>query len=260
MKIERIGIVIPAYNEEKRIKKTLDEYGKYFKRLGKNKIYSILVVINNTRDRTEEIVKESIKKSNNIDYINLKKGGKGYAVTEGFKYFIKKKYDLIGFVDADLSTSPVAFNELINNIGNYSAIVGNRWSSKSKIAKKQSALRRLASRIFNTLVKLLFFMSYQDTQCGAKVFRARELEKIVSEIYITQWAFDVNLLYLYKRHNLKVLEFPTVWVDRDFSSLDTIRASIKMFSGIVRLRLIYSPFKIIVRAYDSLPKLLKIKH
>lgn len=262
MKIKRIGIVIPAHNEEKRIRKTLEEYNSYFKK--KNKIdkikYTILVVINNTKDKTEQIVREFTKKTNIVSYVNLKLGGKGYAVTEGFKYFIEKKYDIVGFVDADLSTSPHSFYDLIYNIGDYSAIVGNRWSSKSLISKKQTLIRRFASRVFNNLVKFLFFMKYQDTQCGAKVFKTNDLKNIVAEIFITQWAFDVNLLYLYKKNKLKVLEFPTVWNDRDFSNIDTIRASIKMFCGILRLRLVYSPFKFILRAYDDLPEILKLNH
>lgn len=259
MKKSKIGIIIPAYNEEKRIGKTLEEYSKYFGKK-KNEEYSILVVINNTKDDTENVVKNEIKKYKIISYINLKNGGKGYAVTEGFKYFIKKKYNYIGFVDADLSTSPNEFNNLIINIKDNCAIIGNRWSKKSKILKKQTYIRRIASRIFNLIVKLLFFINYQDTQCGAKVFRTNELEKIVPKIFITQWAFDVNLLYLYKKQGLKVIEFPTVWEDKDFSKVNTIRTSAKMFFGILRLRLIYSPFKIIVKAYDLLPESFKLNH
>lgn len=262
MKIKNIGIVIPAYNEEKRIRKTLEKYNLYFKKISnKDKVnYSILVVINNTKDRTEQVVKEFVGRGNIVSYINLKLGGKGYAVTQGFKYFIGKKYDLVGFVDADLSTSPEAFYDLIINIGDYSAIVGNRWSYESIISKKQTLIRRSASRVFNNLVKFLFFMKYQDTQCGAKVFKIKDLKNIVDKIFITQWAFDVNLLYLYKINRLKVLEFPTVWDDKEFSNIDTIRASIKMFSGILRLRLIYSPLKFVVKVYDYLPDILKLNH
>lgn len=262
MKKQKIGIVIPAYNEEKRIGKTLKDYSKYFE--DKNKKtkneYSILVVINNTKDKTEDVVKSAIKKSKIISYVNLKKGGKGYAVTEGFKILLTKKYDYIGFVDADLSTPPEAFNDLLINIKNYSAAIGDRWSSRSIISHKQPMLRRIASRVFNLLVKLLFFMDYHDTQCGAKIFKAKELAKVVPNVFITQWAFDVNLLYLYRRNNFKVIEVPTTWQDKSQSHVDTIRASIKMFSGIMRLRLIYSPFNFVIRAYDKMPAFLKINH
>ena len=106
----KICIVIPAYNEEKRIGKTLEEYGAFFTNL-KNKDfqYQILVVINNTKDKTEEVVKNISKKYKEINYLNLKPGGKGFAIIEGFKWAIKKDFDLIGFVDADIATGPEAF-------------------------------------------------------------------------------------------------------------------------------------------------------
>jgi dolichol-phosphate mannosyltransferase len=262
MKYEKIGIIIPAYNEESRIGKMLEEYSKYFQNKGKqeNKLYSILVVINNTQDKTEEVVKSAIKKSNIVSYINLNLGGKGYAVTQGFKMLLNKKYDYIGFVDADLSTPPKAFYDLLLNIGEYSGVIGNRWSKDSIIPHKQTLLRRLASRVFNFMVKIFFFMNYQDTQCGAKIFRAEELSIIIPKVFITQWAFDVNLLYLYKINNFKIIEIPTIWQDKNMSHVDTIRASIKMFSGIMRLRLIYSPFYFVIRLYDKLPAFLKINH
>ncbi len=258
----KIGIVIPAKNEEKRIGKMLQAYANYYQkrdRIDKNQ-YALLIVINNTKDATERIVLDYKKKFKNISYITLNLGGKGYGVIQGFKYFIKKNYDLVGFVDADLSTSPEDFNDLVKNIEGYSGIIGNRWSKKSKIYRKQPLIRRFASRIYNFVVRIMFFMKYQDTQCGAKLFKIDELKKVINKIFITQWAFDINILYLCKLYGLRILEFPTAWIDEKNTTVDTIRASIKMFSGTLRLRLIYSPFKFIVRAYDKLPNILKLNH
>lgn len=261
-KNESLVIVIPAYNEERRIGKTLEVYSNYFEKLkNKSKInYEILIVINNTTDKTEEIVKSYSKKNRNIKYLNLIKGGKGYAIIEGFKDALKRKYNLIGFVDADMSTSPEAFYDLVINLKENDGIIGNRWASKSIISQKQSGLRRLASRIFNFLVKSLFLMNYQDTQCGAKIFRREVIEKIVDKILITQWAFDVNLLYLCKKYNFKVVEYPTTWEDKGDSKLRVMKTSLKMLFGILRLRIINSPLKDLIRLYDSMPELLKVNH
>ena len=258
----KIGIIIPAHNEEKRIGSKLESYSPYFAKKSKTdkNDYSILVVINKTEDNTEQIVKNFIKKAKNVSYIKFKKGGKGFAVTEGFKHFISKNFDMAGFVDADLATSPDAFYDLVKNIDGYSGIIGNRWSKKSKIYRKQSVLRRSASRIYNFLIRIMFWMKYHDTQCGAKLFKIEELKKIVNKIFITQWAFDINILYLCKINGLRILELPTAWADEENTTVDTIRASIKMFSGTLRLRLIYSPFSFVVRAYDKLPRILKLNH
>ncbi|MEK6889670.1 MAG: glycosyltransferase [Nanoarchaeota archaeon] len=262
LKKTSVSIVIPAYNEEKRIGKTLEAYSKYFENLRiKGELnYEILISINNTSDKTEEIVKRYAKKNKNIRYLNLIKGGKGYAIIEGFKEALKRKFNLIGFVDADMSTSPPSFYDLIINLKPYDGIIGNRWASKSIISQKQSGLRRLASRIFNFLVKSLFLMSYQDTQCGAKIFRREVIEKIVNKILITQWAFDVNLLFLCKKYNFKVIEHPTTWEDKGDSKIKVVKASLKMFFGILRLRLINSPLNDLVRLYDSMPELTKVNH
>ncbi len=259
---ENLVIVIPAYNEEKRINETLLSYSSYFDKLKKkNKMnYEILIVINNTSDRTESIVKSLKRKKSNINYINLKEGGKGYAIVQGFKQALKKDFSLIGFVDADMSTSPESFYELVENLKKHDGIIGNRWSEKSKITKKQTLLRRTASRIFNFIVKSMFFMNYQDTQCGAKIFKKEVISKIVDKIYITQWAFDVNLLYLCKINNFKIIEFPTTWEDKGDSKLHVFKTSLKMFFGILRLRLLHSPFKPFIRLYDSMPEKLKINH
>src|SRR5690349_5588539 len=114
----KVSIVIPAYNEEKRIGATLEFFSTYFKALEKeNKLnYEILVVINNTKDNTVGVVKAAQKKDSKIIYLDLPKGGKGYAVTEGFKDALKRKNDLIGYVDADLATRPEDFYDLIKNI------------------------------------------------------------------------------------------------------------------------------------------------
>jgi glycosyltransferase involved in cell wall biosynthesis len=257
-----LSIVIPAYNEEKRIGATLKAYSKYFNNI-KNKLafpYEILVVINNTSDRTEEIVKSYSIKNKNIKYLNLVKGGKGYAIVQGFKYALKRNFSLISFVDADMSTSPQALYDLAINLKDYDGIIGNRWASTSVIAQKQSRMRQLASRVFNFLVKSLFFMNYQDTQCGAKIFKKQVIAKIVDKIYITQWAFDVNLLYLCKVNNFKIREYPTTWEDKGDSKVKVIKTSLKMLFGILRLRIINSPFSKIIKLYDAMPESIKINH
>ncbi|MEK6827619.1 MAG: glycosyltransferase, partial [Nanoarchaeota archaeon] len=98
-----ISIVIPAYNEEKRIGKILENYGAFFEKKKKGREISdfeILIVINNTKDNTEEVVKKFAKKYSEIRFIRFEKGGKGFAITEGFKDALKnEKNKLIGFVD-----------------------------------------------------------------------------------------------------------------------------------------------------------------
>ena len=179
-KIPSISIVIPAHNEEKRIGPTLRSYGKFFNNLKNKNIldYEIIVVINNTQDKTLDIVKKAAKINLNIKYLDFKQGGKGFAIIEGFKKALKSKKGLIGFVDADASTSPVAYYDLIKNIHKDDAIIASRYLKGSVVNPKQTLKRIFVSRVFNLLIKTLFLMPYKDTQCGAKILTREATEKI----------------------------------------------------------------------------------
>lgn len=257
----KISMIIPAYNEEKRIERTLEEYGKFFDNLKKKKIldYEILIVINNTKDNTEDVVKNHQKKNKNIQYLNFKQGGKGFAIIEGFKDALKRKENLlIGFVDADMATGPEAYYELIKNIDNFDGIIASRWL-KGSIVKGRTFKKALFSHVFNFAVRSLLMFNYRDTQCGAKLFKRKVIERITPELNLTQWAFDVNLLYACKKNEFIIKEIPTKWDDQTSSHIKP-STPVQMFLAIVRLRLINSPFKFIMRAYDSLPEWMKISH
>lgn len=261
--IKTISIVIPAYNEEKRIGNTLEEYGKFFNNLKKKKILDsqILIVINNTTDKTPEIVKKYSKKYKIIKSLNFKQGGKGFAIIEGFKHSFKnKKNKLIGFVDADMATSPEAYYELVNNIEDYYAIIGSRYIKGAVVNPKQTWKRIFVSRIFNFLIRVLFLMPFNDTQCGAKIIKREALEKITSELLITKWAFDVDLLYRLQKYRFNVREFPTTWSDREYSKINFMKAGPLMALSIIRLRIVNSPFKEVMRLYDSMPEWMKVHH
>jgi len=158
--------------------------------------------------------------------------------------------DYIGFVDADMSTPPKAFYDLYEKINSNDGIIASRWSKGSIVSPKQPLMRRIASRSFNLIVRILFGLKLMDTQCGAKLFTKKSIKTVVGELSTMRWAFDVDLLYQLKRHGFKVIEIPTEWHDDPNSRLNVKKASIEMFLALARLRLIYSPFKFIVRCYD----------
>jgi glycosyltransferase involved in cell wall biosynthesis len=260
-----ISIVIPAHNEEKRIRKTLENYGKFFSEKKKEKEikdFEILIVINNTKDRTEEIAKEFSKKYSEIRYLNFKQGGKGFAITEGFKDALKRNNKIIGFIDADMSTLPEAFYELIQTLKRnrgVGGVIANRWNKRSKVFPRQNVFRRFISRCYNLIVRALFLFPYTDTQCGAKVFRREILEGNMDKMISSQWNFDVALLFCLKKEaDAKIIDIPTIWEDRQASKVNLKRTPMLMLASLIRLRLLHSPFKFIVRFYRKLPAKLKI--
>lgn len=260
--MEEISIIIPAYNEEERIEKTLEKYTCFLREKRKERKigkFELLVVLNGCKDNTIGVVKGLQKKYPEIIYLNFKEGGKGFAVINGFKDALRRKKEIIGFVDADMSTPPEALYDLIKKIDGYDGIIASRWMKKSIIMTPQTTLRKITSRVFNFFTRSILLLNFKDTQCGAKFFKRNALGKIINQISITKWAFDIDLLYLMKREKLKVKEIPTFWNDQKRSKINLTRVPIQMFLSVIRLRLIYSPFKFIIVIYDKLPNKIKIR-
>ena len=252
--MEKVSIIIPAYNEERRIGETLEKNLKFFKNLKKNKIldFEIIAVVNGSSDKTIKIVKDFSKKNKELKYLNLKRGAKGYAVIEGFKEALKRENNLIGFKDADMSTSPEAFYELVKRINNYDGIIASRYVHGSIIAPKPSLERIFASRIFNFFIRIILGLRFKDTQCGAKLFKRKALEKTIPKLTFSQLAFDVDLLYNIKKQGFKIKEIPTTWSDEEYSKVNFAKSGPVMFLAIIRLRILNSPFKSLIKFYDKL--------
>ncbi len=233
----KISIIIPAYNEEKRIEKTIRAYYEFFSQKKSSFIFELIIVLNGCKDNTLTVT-ESVR--NNLDtdaiiILNLQQAGKGLAIKTGFINALTRNNDLIGFVDADMATSPQAFYDLITHINNNDGIIASRYMPGSHITPARPAYKRYGSRIiYEPFVWLLFGLSYYDLQCGAKLFKRATLETITSQLTITQWAFDVELLYLCKKAGYTIKEIPTVWHDQADSKL-TLRGGLRMFSALFKV-------------------------
>lgn len=255
--MKKLSIIIPSYNEEKRILKTLTEYNKFFNNEFRND-FEIIVVVNGSTDSTIKIVKDFSKKNKNIVYLDIKEPiRKGGAIIEGFKI---AQGSLIGFVDADMATPPNAFYDLVNKINNYDGIIASRWLKGAKIKVKQPLFKKIGSRGFNFLTRILFGLNFKDTQCGAKLFKKQVIKDVLEDLTITRWAFDVNLIYSVLKKKYKIKEIPTEWNAVKASHFNLFKAIPEMALGLLRLRLVYSPFKFIVKIYDKLPGFLKLNH
>jgi len=243
----QLSIIVPAYNEEKRLAKMLDEYLPFFARAYGND-FEMLVVINGTSDGTETVANKYTAKFPQMRCIvEPRKIGKGGAIMLGFA---RSMGALVGFVDADGSTPPAAFQDLADNIRRADAIIASRWLRGAQVSPRQPWSRRMTSRFFNIMVHLLFGLHFSDTQCGAKLIKSHAVRQILPKLGITRWAFDVDLLFQLRRAGYKITEIPTVWHDVAGSRLEITPVSLEMFAALVRLRLLYSPFKGIVVFYD----------
>lgn len=244
----KLSIIIPAYNEEARIRPTLDAYASYFgARYGKD--VEFVIVVNGSRDRTEEVVRAVAEKSPQVKFLVEPRAiGKGGAIMRGFEVAAG---EWVGFVDADNATSPEAFNDLVEHIGDAGAIIASRYIPGAKVSPRQRLSRRIASRVFNKLIRLLFKLPISDTQCGAKLLRGDAMRAAFPHLGLTRWAFDVDLLFQLRRLGYRITEVPTTWSEPGGSKLRIGRTSLEMFMAICRLRMLYSPLRWVVTVYDA---------
>jgi dolichyl-phosphate beta-glucosyltransferase len=262
----KVGIIIPAYNESLRIENTLKLYGEYFTEEMKkdsNMLYEILISINGTTDNTKELVEEAMEKYSLISFIENKDPGKGLAIKRGMDYFLNQKdVKYIGYVDADSSTPAKEYHNIIKQcILLNKNVSANRYDAKSKLVPSPGFKRTIASRTFNFIVRSLFpSIKMRDTQCGCKMFLVNDVRIVSPLLEITQWACDVEIVYILMKNKLSMVEIPTFWENKDYSHIKLGGSSLKMLFSLFRLRLVNSPFKSLIKLYNKIPERYKFHH
>ena len=233
-------LLIPAYNEERRIEPVLRDYARYFKEHYQGK-FQLVVVLNGCTDDTIGVVRRVGMEYPSVTALEFPEAiGKGGALIEGLK--LAPLADIIGYVDADGATPPHAFHDLARRIDEADCVIGSRWRPGAVLHVEQSGRRRFASRVFHLIVQCFFRMNIRDTQCGAKVMRREAVEKVHSFLRIADMAFDINLLYALHREGYRILEVPTEWTDMIGSKVTLFRTSLVMFLSVLRIRIIYWPW------------------
>jgi dolichyl-phosphate beta-glucosyltransferase len=231
-----LSIVIPSYNEEKRLPRTLARIREYFegRPLPLDQI-EVIVVDDGSTDGTAQVARDWARQWPSVRLLsNPGNQGKGYSVRHGM---LESRGRLALFTDADLSAPIEESEKLFDALraGNQVAI-GSRAIDRSLIAVRQSQMREMAGIIFNMLVRLFTWLPIHDTQCGFKVFE-REASRIVFEQQrILGWGFDPEILFLAKRHGLRTAEVPVRWAHDEATKVHVVRASLTMFGDLIYIR------------------------
>lgn len=167
MSLPHLSVVVPAYNEEERLPRTLARLAEYYG--AQEYPWDVLVVSDGSTDRTEAIVEEFAKTHAGFRlFASRPNRGKGYVVREGI---LAAKGDLVLFCDADLATPQEETEKLLDHIRQGADIaIGSRPLAESKLEKHQPWYREFLGRAFNKVVQLLAVRGIDDTQCGFKLF------------------------------------------------------------------------------------------
>ncbi len=196
------SIIIPAYNEETRIKRAIENLIEGFP--GQE-----IIVICDGEDNSDDIIKSFSFRYPNIKLLCFgNRLGNGGALIQGIKVAEGKE---ICFVDADESVSIDDLKGMFHALHGVDGVIASRRLKRSKILIKQPIQRRLASRIFNIFVRILFSLPFEDTQCGAKVFKQEAILNILNDLKTTGFETDVEILWRLRKMGYRIKEYPISW-------------------------------------------------
>ena len=224
----KLSIVIPCYNESKDIAKNVEIVKEYLN--SKAIDYELLLVNDGSKDNTKEVI-ESISGVKALSYD--KNRGKGGAVKYGIE---NATGDYVLFMDADLSTDISAIEQVMELAPSYDFIIGSRHAKGSVIKKKQPWTRVFIGWCCRLIVKMLFHTKLKDTQCGFKAMQIDVAKKIVEKQLVTNFAFDVEYIYIARLNNLSMYELGITWSDDRGSTVSPIKSSLKFFKDIFAIR------------------------
>jgi dolichyl-phosphate beta-glucosyltransferase len=238
----KLSVVIPVYNEENRIVRTLEEINAYLSR--QNYDYEILVVDNGSKDRTKEIVLDLAKKIRGLRLVDGKGGGKGKAVSVGM---LAAKGDFRIFTDADNSTTIDQIEKMWPEFEKgYDIVIGSRDIKGAVLNPPQPWLRQvLLGEGYKLYRKIIIGLwSIEDTQCGFKGFTKKAAEEIFPKSKIDYFAFDPEILLLAQKAGYKIKEVPIVWKN-DLASKVKPSSIIKMALDLIKIK-----WNLITRKYN----------
>ena len=227
-----LSVIIPAYNEEKRIEKTLLSVDGYLS--GQSYDYEILVVSDGSRDKTVEIVSALAEKVKGLKLIDNKENyGKGWGVRQGM---LEARGDIRLFMDADNSTTIGQIEGFLPYFSEgYDIVIGSRRIKGANIVVKQPWTRDFLGGIFRFIVHILVPLGIADSQAGFKAFSKNAAEAIFSKQTILRWAFDVEILAIAKKLGFKIKEVPIRWIN-DAESHVKLGGMVGMLFEVLRVR------------------------
>lgn len=206
-----LSIVIPAYNEERRLPPALKRVRAYLDESTRYGSAEVIVVDDGSRDGTAALVESVAKQDARVRLVrNPGNRGKGYAVRNGM---LAARNEWVLFSDADLSAPIEELDKLLDAAIERGAevAIGSRALDRSLIGVHQSPMRELAGIVLNRVMRLVTGLPFADTQCGFKLFRREAAQRIFKRQQLDGFTFDVEDLFIARRLGIPAIEVPVRW-------------------------------------------------
>lgn len=206
--MKKVLITIPCYNEEIVLEKTVFTVLEHAKAHLKEYDWTILILDNNSNDRTPKIAGELSRKNTSITALHVSDPGRGVALRKAWGE--KSDYDIYAYMDADLATDLKDFPFIISKVDEgYDLVTGSRYVPYADA--KRSFKRKLLSKIYNFLLKVFLKVDFKDAQCGFKAMSKKITRELIPETRDDGWFWDTELMILAMRRGYRVLEVPVTW-------------------------------------------------
>jgi dolichyl-phosphate beta-glucosyltransferase len=227
-----LSVIVPAYNEERRLEPSLRRVLDYLVRRGTP--YELLVVDDGSRDATSRVAEAFAGQGVRV-LRHERNRGKGAAVRTGLLASRGRK---VLISDADLST-PIEEVEKLEPFlrDGTPLVIGSRGLADSQVRERQPFYREMMGRTFNRLIRMFGVRGIRDTQCGFKLARGEEGRQIAAELRIEGFAWDVEMIWLARRRGYGIAEVGVIWVNSPDSRVDPIRSSFSMLRDVITMRL-----------------------
>lgn len=228
-----LSVVIPAFDEEQRIGRTLQATTEFLR--ARAAPYEVIVVDDGSADGTAAIVSAHAQADPCVRLLRLERNqGKGAAVRAGVRASVGQR---VLFMDADLATPLGELLRLEAALADGADVaIGSRALARSEVLVRQRRGREWMGKTFNLMVRAVLMGGYRDTQCGFKLFRRAAADVLFAEATVDRFAFDVELLLL-ARGRFRVVEVPVAWRHVEQSKVSPVRDAARMAYDLLRLRL-----------------------
>jgi glycosyltransferase involved in cell wall biosynthesis len=225
-----LSLIIPAYNEEDRLPGTLSEITRHLSSMELE--YEVLVVDDGSTDATTRVVNEVNGRDPAVRLLKTPHRGKGFAIRHGM---LAARGERLAFVDADLPMPVADITRLAGQLENHSVVIASREGPGAERID-EPYIRHVMGRGFNTVVRLLAGLDFQDTQCGLKCFTAESARAVFTRQTINGFGFDVEILFIAQRLGYPIGEVPIAWRHVPASRVDPVRDTVRMLADVARVR------------------------
>lgn len=229
-----VEIVIPVLNEERGLPVSIEKLHRFLVDNMQGYDWRIVVADNGSTDQTPKVVEELSLKYDEVGYLRLEDRGRGRALRTAW---LASDADYLCYMDVDLSTELEAIPLLIDSLANkgFDLAIGSRLKKGANVVGR-SLKREVISRGYNFIVWSMFFVKFQDAQCGFKAINRKAAHELAPLVEDNSWFFDTELLIVAEKNGYQINEIPVEWTDDPDSRVKIVKTATADLTGLLRLR------------------------